>query len=135
MKVTTLFLLCVAALFFGFGTAYFLHPEEMAALSGVQLTSTPAKIDVWAIYAGVQIGFGAFLLRSALTHFATDAALLMVAYIVGGIALLRTMGIFYYASFDMFSLGALAFEGPTAIIAWLLFLKHQNRKRNLSDLR
>lgn len=125
MKLNTVFLLCLAAIFFIFGGAYFLYPENMAALAGIQLSSTPARIDIWAIYAGMQIGFGAFLLRSALSHFAIDAALLMVAYIVGGIALLRFLGILYYASFDVYSLSALAFEGPVAVIAWRLFLNHK----------
>lgn len=107
----------------GFGIAYFLYPLPMAGLSGLIAPTVPAKIDVWAIYAGVQIGFSAYLFRSILTDFALDASLLMVAYLVGGIALLRCMGIFYYASFDLFSVGALAIEGPVAIIAWLLFLR------------
>jgi hypothetical protein len=91
------------------------------------LLSIPAKIDNWAIYAGVQIGFGAFLMRCALSNFAHDAALLSVAYVVGGIALLRVIGIGYYASFDLFSLGGLAFEAPTAITAWLLFRRMRSR--------
>lgn len=118
-----IFLIIVASLFSGFGVAYFLYPLPMSALSGMQLPSIPSQVDVWAIYAGVQIGLGAYLFRSVLSNFAIDASLLMVAYLVGGIALLRTMGIFYYASFDQYSLGALAFEGPVAVVAWILFLQ------------
>jgi hypothetical protein len=120
-----IFLTLVASLFAGFGVAYFLYPLEMAALSGMQLPSIPSRVDVWAIYAGVQIGLGAYLFRSVLSNFAMDASLLMVAYLVGGIALLRTIGIFYYASFDSYSLAALAFEGPTAIAAWIMFLRYK----------
>jgi hypothetical protein len=119
-----IFLTLVASLFAGFGVAYFLYPLEMAALSGMQLPVIPSRIDVWAIYAGVQIGLGAYLFRSVWSNFAIDASLLMVAYLVGGIALLRTIGVFYYASFDTYSLGALVFEGPAAITAWMLFLRY-----------
>ncbi len=129
MNREKLFLTIVASLFSGFGAAYFLYPLEMSALSGMQLPGIPSRVDVWAIYAGVQIGLGAYLFRSVSTNFAIDASLLMVAYLVGGIALLRTLGVFYYASFDQYSLGALAFEGPVSLLAWYLFLQLQKQQK------
>ena len=64
-SVPSLVLVLIGAGFIGFGAAYALRPDRMAALTDLTLTSPTAHADFVATYGGFQIGFGLFLLACA----------------------------------------------------------------------
>ena len=129
-KFTQIFILIIGLIFLGFGLAYLFFPVTMIELSGMEIPTLVAKVDTWAIYAGIQIGFGVFLILCSKNASLFTAALLSIAFIFGGVAIGRTLGIVYYASYDQYSLSALLFEWPGTLIALFLYksrLKHESR--------
>lgn len=120
-KIVRFYLVVVGLIFFGFGMAYFLYPVTMIEFSGMKIPTATAKADTWAIYAGIQMGFGLFLLACSRRLELFEAGLLSIAFVFGGVAIGRTLGIFYFSAFDQYSLAALVFEWPGALISiWLL---------------
>ncbi len=51
--------------FLGFGAAFAIRPEAMAALIEIGLPTATARADFAATYGGFELGFGAFLLLCA----------------------------------------------------------------------
>ncbi len=127
MKKTrmSMYLLFVGLVFIAFGLAYLFFPLLMIEQSGMQIPTPGAKADAWAMYAGLQIGFGAFLVLCARHEHLKSAGFLSVAFIFGGIALGRTLGVFYFHAADAFNLSALGIEWPGALFALFLYRKHQ----------
>jgi hypothetical protein len=128
-KIVTLYLVVVGLIFFSFGMAYFIFPVTMIEFSGMKIPTATAKADTWAIYAGIQIGFGLFLLACSKKLELSEAGLLAIAFVFGGVAIGRTLGMLYFDAFDQYSLAALAFEWPGALISiWLLV---KSKKTNI----
>ena len=100
--------------------AYLIFPTAMIGLTGMEIQTATAKADVWAIYSGIQIGFGLFLLLCSRKSALYQAALLSIVFILGGVAVGRTLGILIYDAYDTYSFSALAFEWTGSIVAlWL----------------
>jgi hypothetical protein len=123
-----IYLVIIGLIFFSFGMAYFVYPVTMIEFSGMKIPTATAKADTWAIYAGIQIGFGLFLLACSRRLELFEAGLLSIAFVFGGVAIGRTLGIFYFDAFDQYSLAALVFEWPGALISILLLVKSKKNK-------
>ena len=123
MKKTSvsIYLLLIGFVFIVFGFAYLFFPSLMIEQSGMQIPTPGSKADAWAMYAGLQIGFGAFLLVCAKEPHLRAAGFLSVAFIFGGIAIGRTLGVMYFQAGDLFNLSALSIEWPGALFALYLF--------------
>ncbi|NRA42769.1 MAG: DUF4345 family protein [Pseudomonadales bacterium] len=128
MKTTYIpvYLRIIGWLFAGFGIAYVFFPTLLLEQSGMLTPSAAAQADVYAMYAGLQIGFGLWLLACAKHKDLQPAGLLSIVFIFGGIAAGRTLGVLYYASYDAFNISALCIEWPGSLFA--LYLYNQNRK-------
>jgi hypothetical protein len=127
-SIVPIYLLVIGVIFFGFGMAYLVYPITMIELSGMQIPTATSKADTWAIYAGIQIGFGLFLLYCSRNFELFNAGLLSITFIFGGVAIGRTLGMIYFNTFDQYSLSALAFEWPGTLIA--IFLHQKLKKSN-----
>ena len=123
-SIIALYLRVIGWLFAGFGIAYVFFPTLLLEQSGMQTPSAAAKADVYAMYAGLQIGFGLWLLACAKHRDLQPAGLLSIVFIFGGIAAGRTLGVLYYASYDAFNISALCIEWPGSLFALYLYKKH-----------
>jgi hypothetical protein len=90
-SVSSLILLLAGAGFVGFGVAYVLRPDRMAALTDLSLPSPTARADFLATYGGFQIGFGLFLLACAMDAQWLEPGLWATVAALGGFATVRLM--------------------------------------------
>lgn len=119
-NMVSIYLFIIGILFIGFGFSYLFFPTEMIALTGMEIQTATAKTDVWAIYSGIQIGFGSYLILCSRYTELYKAGLLSIVFILGGVAIGRTLGILIYEAHDIYSLSALAFEWIGTFVAlWL----------------
>jgi hypothetical protein len=89
----SLVLILAAVGFIGFGAAYALRPDRMAALTDLTLPSPTARADFVATYGGFQVGFGVFLLACAADASWQKPGLWAVVAALGGFALFRAVAI------------------------------------------
>jgi hypothetical protein len=114
----------------GFGTAYLLTPESMAALSGLAMTRPEATAELRGYYGGLQIGMG--VLFALGVRFASwspvglgAAAVLFLANGLG-----RVLGIVLVGQVDLFNLSGVVFELTFGVLALILL-----RSRHLRSAR
>lgn len=88
-----LVLVLTGAGFVGFGAAYALRPDRMAALTDLTLPSPTARADFVATYGGLQLGVGLFLLACARRAAWIEPGLWAVVAGLAGLASLRTLTI------------------------------------------
>ena len=95
-KTVPLYVMLVGLLFAGFGFAYLFFPILLIEQSGMKIPTPGAKADALAMYGGLQIGFGIFLMICAKAKHLQLAGLLSIVLIFGGIAIGRTLGVIYF---------------------------------------
>jgi Domain of unknown function (DUF4345) len=88
-----LFLALIAATYAIFGFIFLFNPSEMAAMLGVTFLSTAARTDFRAMYGGLEIGVGAFLLVCALRREFVRVGLFAGACALVAMATSRTVGL------------------------------------------
>lgn len=78
--------------FLGIGLVFLAAPNALAPQLGLALSGALADHDVRAVYGGLQIGVGLFLLRAGLTARAIAPALEAAALVYAGLAAARGVG-------------------------------------------
>lgn len=79
--------------FAGFGVAFLLFPERMAALVDVELRSDTARADFMATYGGLELGVAAFLLYCTRSDDRLRLGLTAAGMAVSGFAAGRLAGL------------------------------------------
>jgi hypothetical protein len=119
---TRAFLGLVALIFIAYGAACGLDPSLPARLAGLSIAAADGYAEMSAMYGGLQIGVGLFLVLGALQPLLQRPALVLLVIGIGFLAAFRGIGVL--RSEDVvtaYSWGALAFEtAVTAIAAGLL---------------
>ena len=109
----------------GFGTAYLLTPEAMAALSGLAVTRPEATAELRGYYGGLQIGMGVLfalgLRFPSWSHIGLGAA--TVLFLANGLG--RVLGIVLVGQVDSFNLGGVVFEFTFGVLALTLLRSRQ----------
>lgn len=108
--------------FTGFGVAFALWPVEMFAPLGEPLTSPAARTDVRALYGGLQLGVGLWLLHSIFRPAERRAALRLGLMSYASLAVTRFAGLAFDGSMSRVSLGLLAAETLGALISGALLV-------------
>ena len=103
--------------FVAFGVAYLVDPHGMMEIVGVQLTSPSGAADIRAIYGGLQLALGLFLLACARRDDWTSPGLLATSYAFSFVAGCRLAGIARDHATDGVTLAALAIEITCAVIS------------------
>ncbi len=88
-----LFLMLAALLFAGFGLASLFQPERIAGMVGIQPSTTAGRSEIRAVYGGLELGLGAFLVYCALDAQRLELGLLLVVLTYGAAAVGRMIGI------------------------------------------
>lgn len=109
-------------IFTAYGLACFFDPSLAANYAGLAITNTDARIEMSAMYGGVQIAVGVFSVMAALNKVPRAAALLLLTLVFGGLVIGRAYGLLNGSEgAGVYTYGALAFElisGTLALIAW-----------------
>lgn len=79
--------------FAGFGNAFLLFPETMAALVDVDLRTDTARADFMATYGGLELGVAAFLFYCTLRDDRLHVGLMAAGLVVSGFAVGRFAGL------------------------------------------
>ena len=115
------FLFLVAAIIVGYGIACAADPTLPARLAGLSVLSSDGYAELGAMYGGLQIGVGLFLVLGACSPAWQRSALLVCLFVFGPLALLRGVSALRREDpVGSYTLGALAFESFVVIFAALL---------------
>lgn len=79
--------------FVGFGLAFAVAPDTMLALIDLPIPNGGARTDLRAIYGGLEIGFGLYLLLSAARPAMVTSGLLAATLATAGLVTGRTYGL------------------------------------------
>jgi hypothetical protein len=111
----------------GFGTAYLLTPETMAALGGLAITRPEATAELRGYYGGLQFGMGVLfalgLRFPSWSGIGLGAA--AVLFLANGLG--RVLGIVLVGQVDSFNLGGVVFEFAFGVLA-LTFLRWRQQR-------
>ena len=120
MLARNVFLGFSAFLWLSYGIFCFLQPSFLEQAAGLVGNSATAVTEIRAMYGGLEVGIGAFcavaLVRSSLVR----PALLMLCFLLSGLAGARLAGLVLDGSASGYTLGALGFEIASAVIALVL---------------
>ncbi len=86
-------LVLLAMSFIGFGLAFTLKPLEMAQVLDISLFTPTARTDFRAIYGGLEVGLGLFLLTCAFRRHLVGPGLQAGAWAFAGLAAVRFVGL------------------------------------------
>lgn len=112
-------LLWVSALtFVGYGLLCAIRPELAAGFAGLGLTNADARIEMGAMYGGLQIGIGLFCVLAAVDGRYRLPGLIVLALLVGGLATMRSYGLASATDpVTLYTTGAVSFELLITVIA------------------
>ena len=131
MKFARVYLVIVGAMFILIGAAYLLSPAELIEAGGIAISEVSGVTEVRAMYGGLQIGFGVFLLWAAGGRERVSAGCWAPFAVMGVIALARGGSALLEDHFVQFHIMGLAFEVTIAVLAWIAFRRSRTEARML----
>jgi len=117
-----LILRLISLVFLAFGLYLFIRPESLSSV-GVMLPGPAGRIEIRAIYGGLEIGFGVFLLISSRTPSLLGPGLLAAALTLGGAATARGIAFFIDGVFPAPLIATWAAEALGAFLAYAAYYK------------
>ncbi len=106
----------------GFGVAFTVKPVEMAQVVDIALFTPTSRTDFRAVYGGLQMGVGLFLLLCAARRHLVRVGLQAAAWTLLGLASARLVGLFVDGFGQPLMLMLLAVEAMAAgLAAWASF--------------
>lgn len=122
---------CAAGVYIVFGLAFILQPRGLASLVGIGLTTPGSVVDFGAVYGGLELGLGLFLLTCFLRRPWLAPGLALTAMSFGGAFLARLYGFVQHPTAFlepmMLALGGVEVMGVAA--AWLALRSLTQRAR------
>ena len=131
MRFARYFLSIVGAIFAVIGGFYLVSPAELIEAGGLTVLETSGVTEVRAMYGGLQIGFGAFLLWAGWGRERVSAGCLSLFLVMGVIALSRAGSALIEDHLVPFHIMGLAFEVPIALLAWIGYRRSRSAARAL----
>jgi len=124
-------MMLLARIFLGFSAVVWLlyglyclaQPSYPVEAAGLAILETTGRIEVRAMYGGLQIAIGAFALSALLRPHWIKPALLMFAFLATGLAVTRLTGVVLDAELSGYTIGALCFEVPSSLISILCYAR------------
>lgn len=116
-----IFLAISTLIWLPYGVYCFVHPGYLGQAAGVMSLTATGTTEIRAMYGGLQAGIGLLTLAGLLHDAFRRQALVMLAFLCGGLCSSRIAGAFLDGSFSSYTAYALVFEiGSTAAAIWLL---------------
>ncbi|MEE4279686.1 MAG: DUF4345 family protein [Halieaceae bacterium] len=124
--MTRAFLLIVGLIFAGYGLACAIDPGLAARLAGLEIVNGDGYAELGAMYGGLQTGVGLFLVLAALRPSLQPAALLLLVFGIGLLAVLRGASALRSSEIvTAYTWGALAFETLVTALAAALHTRRR----------
>lgn len=119
MKILNTAVLAIAGLgFVGFGIAFLFWPGALLTGIGLQAVSAQANVEIRAMYGGLELGLGVFLLCCiAASRQRIGLWLTLASY--GGLGLARLASMLFLGASSPFLIFALIWEGVMAGLAFI----------------
>ncbi|ARN76028.1 DUF4345 domain-containing protein [Oceanicoccus sagamiensis] len=126
MKLARGFLIFNGLIFGSYGIQCLLDPAVVSELTGMQLSTNTAIIEVRAMYGGLQLTMGLYLLYCAMQIVRVSQGLLVAIFIFAGMAGARSFGLAIDGGDSGYNIAATAYESICGVIAVFLLQKsHQ----------
>ena len=149
--LTQVFLATNSLFWLPWGLINLIWPESWAGgvipnMDVYDLSNAVARIEVRAMYGGLQMAIGIFALVGALRPKHRDSAFLFFLLALTGLALCRLAGMLVEGESTYLSFGATIapgqynqvglamYEGPNMILAWVLFLLRPRREADAAEI-
>ena len=130
MTWTRVFLVLEGLVFAIVGACALLAPAKMAGMADIQFVSPTGNVDFMAMYGGFCLGFGAFLVWSALRKAYLPAGLLSLVFTMFATAGARGLGLATQGEVRPLEVQFLAFEVASGLLA-LVFLRYFLRQARI----
>jgi hypothetical protein len=117
---TRLFLGFTGLLFAGYGLVCLAAPETVANLTGLQLSTGTASVEVRAMYGGLQTAVGLLALLAVARESLRTPILLCIAVIFFGLVSGRLVGIAIDPDPGSYNFFAAGYEAASAAVAFAL---------------
>jgi len=115
-----IFLGLSAMVWLPYGIYCLLEPGSLDAAAGVAFRSPTGSTELRAMYGGLQAAIGTLAALAVVRGALVRTALLMIGFLTAGLASARLFGTALDGGFSSYTASALAFEIPSALIAWWL---------------
>lgn len=107
-RIVSIVLAVAGGTFVAAGLSHLAAPDRMLAPLGIELTTATAMGEVRSGYGGLHLALGVVFLGGILSPRLRDLALLMLAAVIGGLALGRVL--------------SLVIDGMPAVMGWALLI-------------
>ena len=107
-----------AVSFVGYGVACLSSPALPAGYAGFDVGDASGRVEIMAMYGGLQAAFGVLLLYGAFAESQRGGALLALGIVLAGLASARLLGMALYGT-SPYNLGAFGYEATMATLAFL----------------
>jgi hypothetical protein len=121
MLAMRIFLGLCALIWLPYGLYCLANPGSLAEAAGVEATSATGRIELRAMYGGLQAAIGALALAGALRTSLAPHALLALGSIAAGLGVTRLVSAAGAAEFSSYTVMALALEWTMLVLAFVLF--------------
>lgn len=116
-----IFLAISTLIWLPYGVYCFVHPGYLGEAAGVISMTATGMTELRAMYGGLQVGIGLLALAGLLHDSFRRHALVMLAFLCGGLCSTRIAGAVLDGGFSSYTASALVFEvGSTVAAVWLL---------------
>lgn len=116
-----IFLAISTLIWLPYGVYCFVHPGYLGEAAGVISMTATGMTEIRAMYGGLQVGIGLLALAGLLHDSFRSQALMMLAFLCGGLCSARIAGAVMDGGFSSYTASALVFEvGSTVAAVWLL---------------
>jgi hypothetical protein len=149
--LTQVFLATNSLFWLPWGLVNLIWPESWAGdvipnMDVYDLSSAVARIEVRAMYGGLQMAIGVFALLGAFRPKYRDSAFVFLLLALTGLALCRLAGMIVEGESTYLSFGAAIapgqynqvglamYEGPNMILAWVLFVLRPRREPDAAEI-
>ena len=113
-----------AAALISYGLICFFIPDIPAGYIGYLLTNADARIELIAMYGGLEIGLGLLCVVGLLKSRYEKPALLSISLLLGGLFLARVISLLLVdGAVTEYTYGAIGLEGVTSLLAAIAFAK------------
>jgi uncharacterized membrane protein HdeD (DUF308 family) len=121
MRLARGFLILTGVIILGFGIYCLFDPFILSDATGMGLSNPTALIEVTAMYGGLQISVGLYLLYASLQAERVLPALLVSVFLFAGLAGARSYGLAINAGDNGYNFVAVIYEIVSGLLAlWLL---------------
>lgn len=119
--IARIFLGLQGLIFIPYGLYCLVSPEMLADAAGVTATSTTGRIELQAMYGGVQTAVGVLCAMAAINAGLRRSALVALVFLFAGLAVTRVSLGLMLSDFTAYTTGAMVFESASLVISlWLL---------------